>query len=405
MKHLLIWTFSVLLAFPAFATDNKTNSELALIPVQAPAEILDDGDFGLLKKAAEQSIKYYQGFPKEYKFSFGSTDYTAKHLMESLRALVQLIEKTPSRPELLKALSQEFLWYRSIGGSDGKGTVRFSAYYEHTMPASLKKTEEYRYPLYGRPSDLVDVDLGDFNSKWKGERVSGRLVDGQLVPYFTREQIDTDKALAGQGLEIAWAKDPMDIWLLQVEGSGWLQLPDKSLARIRYGGNNGRPYKSVGSVLVENGIVPKDKINRQVLIDYLKKHKDAKQWLLNRNERYVFFRLERGTESFGPSGSLGVPLTAERSIATDPALFPRGALAYFETQEPVFDDHGDLRGYAPFGRFVLNQDEGGAIKGPARVDYFVGPTPEAEHFAVNFWQNGTLYFLVKKLKPSQGKEK
>lgn len=393
------WVLSLLavLAVPLGAQEKKETPP-ALVPVASAPAALDNFDRESLKRAAEQSLRYYESFPKEFKFSFGATDYTAKHLSETLRALIRLIESSPSPEDFSQALARDFLWYQSAG-SDRKGTVRFSAYYEHTLPASLKQTSEYRYPLYGRPKDLVDVDLGEFNASWKGERISGRLVDGKLVPFFTREEINMDKTLAGKGLEIAWAKDPMDVWLLQVEGSGWLELPDQEKVRIRYAGNNGRPYKSVGSVLVENNIIPRDRMNRAVLLEYLQKHQDAKPWLLNRNERYVFFKLERGPEaSAGPHGSLGVALVAGRSIATDPALFPRGALAYFETQEPIFDEEGELRGYAPLGRLVLNQDEGGAIKGPARVDFFVGPGNEAERFAVNFWQNGKLYFLVKKLK-------
>lgn len=144
--------------------------------------------------------------------------------------------------------------------------------------------------------------------------------------------------------------------------------------------------------MIEKGIIPREKFSRAAMVAHLASHPERRQELLNHNPRYVFFRLDEGASAPHAFGSLQVPLTPYRSVAVDPAVFPPGGLAWMETQ-----------GRPSVARFVLCQDEGGAIKGPARVDYFAGAGPEAESFAVGFWQTGSLYFFVKKRNSSNGK--
>jgi membrane-bound lytic murein transglycosylase A len=278
-------------------------------------------------------------------------------------------------------LSRAFTVYQA-SGTDAQRTVVFSSYYEPTVSARLTKSGAYRFPLYARPPDLVDVDLGAFDAAYQGARIAGRLDGPHVVPYPTRSDIDSRRILSGKNLEIAWAKDPLDILDLQIEGSGWLDLGKKRLERIRYDGDNGRRYQSIGQYLIASGRIPAKKFSRQAFRQYLSRHPQERQALLNVNERYIFFRIDASTSGAFAYGNIDVPLTAGRSIATDPKLFPKGALAWV-----------DLPGVR---RFVLNQDEGGAIQGPGRVDLFAGEGAGAANFASHLWHKGKLYFLVKK---------
>jgi membrane-bound lytic murein transglycosylase A len=202
------------------------------------------------------------------------------------------------------------------------------------------------------------------------------------MPYPTRSDIDSGNELRGQGLELAWAKDPAEVLDLQIEGSGWLDLGNGELRRIRFDGTNGRKYRSVGQYLITTGKIPAKAFTRQAFLQYLASHPKERQSLLNINERYIFFRTDTSTASADAYGNLEVPLTPGRSIATDPKLFPKGALAWIDT--------GAMK------RFMVNQDEGGAIQGPGRVDIFAGQGEQAKAFATHMWNKGKLYFLVRK---------
>lgn len=352
------------------------------VPVEESPIFEDDFDTSSLRTAALQSLSYYRGLPPDRLFSLASDTYAARDFAESLEYFVGLLEQAKTSAEWKSAVQKNFQAYQSIGIDDNH-TVVFSAYYEPTIPARLKKSSVYRYPIYGRPEDLVDVDLGLFDPIYQGARIAGRRKGRNLVPYFTRGDIDSERALAHQRLEIAWAKDPADIFFLQIEGSGWLDLGVGAPLRIRYDGTNGRRYQSVGQYLIRSGRVKGKALSHAEFARYLKDHPKERQEILNVNERYVFFRTDISTNSAFAFGNIEVPLTPGRSMATDPKLFPKGLLAWISTDKPL-------------ARFMLNQDEGGAIQGPGRVDFFAGHDRDAERFATHFWQKGKLYFLVRR---------
>jgi membrane-bound lytic murein transglycosylase A len=383
-----------------------------LEPQETPA-FEDDLDTVSLHAAAFQSMSYYQSLPQENLYVLGSDTYTARDLFESMAALVTLLEDQPNRRDWLPMINKSFAVYQSVGVDSDK-TVVFSSYYEPTIPARLAPDPIYKFPLYARPADLVDVNLSLFDPAYQGARVTGRLDGRGLVPYPTRADIDSRKILKDQGLEIAWAKDPLDILDLQIEGSGWLDFGKGNLKRVRYDGDNGRRYKSVGQYLIATGRIPAQKFSRQAYLRYLKRHPEERQELLNVNERYIFFRIDAGTTSLYAYGNIDVPLTPWRSIATDPKLFPKGALAWISVGEtasltPTLSLQGrgqgrpkgeprvrDGRRSAIVQRFMVNQDEGWAIQGPGRVDIFVGHGKKSKAFATHMWNKGHLYFLVKK---------
>ena len=355
----------------------------------------DDGDLDALSKAAGESRLYYAGLPPGAVFNFGGDVRSAQELAQSSEAL-ELALKQPADPiGLNKYLREHFDVYRSLG-SDGLGQVIFSAYYEHRLAASLAPAGEYRYPIYARPKDLVDVDLSAYDAARKGDRLVGRLDGMRLVPYYSREEIDSRLLLKGRGLEIAWARSPLDILLLQIQGSGWIEVAGSTETRhIRYAGDNGRPFRSIGQYLIESGRMPRQDFSRAKMIAYLNAQgPETRQSILNQNQRYIFYEIASPTNS--TRGALMVPLTPGRSIASDPKFYPPGALAWLKTQRPTIGVDGVQVGTAALSRFVLNQDEGGAIKGAGRIDFFAGGGAAAELMAQKLWYPGELYFLVLK---------
>jgi membrane-bound lytic murein transglycosylase A len=250
-----------------------------------------------------------------------------------------------------------------------------TAYYEPELAARLEPDGGFLHPLYGRPPDLVDVEPRDLDAACECRRLTGRIVSGRLRPYPTRAEIDAG-ALAGRGLEIAWAADPIDLFVLHVQGSGRLRLDDGTILGVRYAGSNGRPYRSVVHALVARGLLDDRRTTlpdiRRALGSLTPEERAA---VLATDERYTFFRLADGAAV----GSLGTELTPGRSIATDPRLVPPGALAYLATPS--------------VHRLVVSQDAGAAITG-ARADLFLGPGAEAEERAGAMRERGALYLLL-----------
>jgi membrane-bound lytic murein transglycosylase A len=383
-RSLVVWLL-LLAMLPGCATPLGPVANVVPVASAQLPDFRDDLDVASLNAAAAQSLAYYRAAPADRIFAFGGDRYTAAEMADSMARLVALIETNGTPEAMAEVVRREFVVYQSVG-QDGRGTVQMSAYYEHTLEASLAPTETCRWPVYGRPADLVGVDLGIFRPVWQGEKTAGRIVGTALVPYYSRTEINGQGVLAGRGLEIAWAKDPVDIFLLQMEGSGWLRLPDRAqLVRIRFAATNGRPYRSVARHLVERGLIPEAEANFDAVVGYLRSHPDERDALLAHNERYVFFQLDEGPRHEQVLGHGGMVLTPGRSIAVDPARFPLGSLGWIESDGPH-----------RVSRFVLSQDEGAAIKGPGRLDLFAGAGEAAERFATGFWQTGRLYFLVKK---------
>ena len=287
---------------------------------------------------------------------------------------------------------KDFVLYRSVG-SNKSGRVLFTGYYEPLLSCRMSPDAMFPYPLYRKPDDIIEIDLTQFGNGFPKNKLFGRLDKKKVVPYYSREEIDQKKALAGKNLEILWCSDLVDIYLLQVQGSGKVDLGNGNVLSVLYDGANGRPYKSIGRYLIDTGAMTRENMSMQAIREYLRTHPEKLTAVLNQNPSYVFFRLDTG-----PSlGNIGVPLTPGRSIATDSTLFPKGALGFIAAQKPVIEN-GAITGWVPFTRFVLNQDTGGAIKGPGRVDVFFGQGAEAELSAGNLQHEGELFFLLRKSK-------
>jgi membrane-bound lytic murein transglycosylase A len=351
----------------------------------------DDMDDASLEAAVERSLQYFKRAAGGGPHRMDETMVTVRELGESLLALREILRRDEPAEIRQERIRETFDVYRSTG-LDGRNAVLFTGYFEPILNGSLKKTARYKYPVYKAPADAVVVNLGKFREKQQGDQLVGRVKNGELVPYYSRSEIEDLAALAGRHLEIAWVDDRINLFFLHTQGSGKIKLPNGRLLQIGYAMKNGRSYQSVGRFLLDTGKIAQQDISYQAIKRYLREHPDDLSEILGHNESFIFFREVKE----GPVGSLGEVLTAGRSIATDANLFPRGALAFIRTQKPILDREGNVVSWVPFSRFVVNQDAGGMIKGAGRVDLFCGTGDEAEMLAGSLKERGELYFLVKK---------
>ena len=376
---------------PAPPAQQKEGPPLATVIGSDLPDFRDDMDRESLARAVRKSLEYYARLPERTTYRMGDKRFTVRDMKESLEAFLEIVESGDSPAAIEKRVRETFDVYKA-SGSAPSGRVLFTGYYEPVLKGSLEKTGPYSYPIYRRPDDSVVVQLGKFREKYRNERLVGRVENGELLPYFTREEIDGAGVLENRGLEIAWFADPVDIFFLHIQGSGMICLPDGKCFQVSYAQSNGRAYRSIGKLLIDSGKATRQDLSMQGIKKYLREHPEEAQEIINYNESYVFFRIVEE----GPVGSIGVALTGGRSIATDQTIFPRGALAFIKSRKPVIGPDGDIRSWVPFSRFALNQDTGGAITGPGRVDLFCGRSREAEIMAGHLKEEGELYFLVLK---------
>ncbi|HEU4967796.1 murein transglycosylase A [Sphingomonas sp.] len=271
----------------------------------------------------------------------------------------------------------------------GNGNAMVTGYYEPEIAASREPLPGY-VPIYRLPGDLVEQQVpvcppqldpllpppDPATCPLKKQR--GRLVDGQFVPYFDRTEIDNG-ALAGRGLEIAWAADPVALFFLEIQGSGRLRFPDGTVMRVGYAGQNGWPYTGIGALMKQRGLLGPGQTSMQGIVAWLHEHPDEGKAIMQENRSYVFFRELTGP---GPLGALGVPVTPRGSVAADPHFTPLGAPVFLDVDNPEAD-----------GLWVA-QDTGGAIRGPNRFDTFWGPGDEAARIAGGLLARGRAWLLL-----------
>ncbi|MEW6670839.1 MAG: MltA domain-containing protein [Thermodesulfobacteriota bacterium] len=354
----------------------------------------DDLDYDGLSIGISQSLNYLRKIPPDRQFRFGPDLYTTDHLIRTLTHFQEFIETKPLPAELNKFIRSNYRIYRSIGGEE-TGNVLFTGYYEPILQGSLNKSDVFRYPLYSRPMDLLTIDLSLFSSRFANEKIIGRVQDQTVVPYYDRKEIEQNDSMSEIAAPIAWVNDPVALFFLHIQGSGKISLDNGETIQVHYHTSNGRPYRSIGKLLIEKGQIERDRMSMQAIRLFLKENPAELENILNYNPSYVFFKIEPD----GPFGHLNVKLTPGRSIALDRRLFPPAVLAFMETKLPLVNGDGQIQNWTDCTRFVLNQDTGGAIRGPGRADLFWGDGPYAE-IAAGFMQHpGNLYFIV--LKPDE----
>jgi membrane-bound lytic murein transglycosylase A len=266
--------------------------------------------------------------------------------------------------------------------SDGGDSGLVTGYYEPVIDGTKSRDPDHRYPIFGVPEDLIVVDLTTVNPDLRNMRLRGRLDGRRLIPYYSRAEIDS-RGGGFQAPVIAWTADPVELFFLQIQGSGQVRLPDGVRLRIGFADQNGHPFRSMGRYLVERGEMSLDQASMQGIKAWAAANPHKLQDALNANPSYVFFRELPAQE--GPSGALGVPLTAEYSLAVDRRFVPLGAPVYLATTYPLSDERLE--------RLMAAHDTGGAIRGPIRADFFWGSGPDAGSLAGRMRQQGRMWLL------------
>ncbi|HEY9674744.1 MAG TPA: murein transglycosylase A [Waterburya sp.] len=333
------------------------------------------GDKQALLTSIYHSLRYLQSDAAAAAYrGYPVAGVTREKVYRSLWRFRQLLLWSKSPAQLEAAVKREFVFYKSVG-KDGLGNVLFTAYYEPVYAASRVPTPEYRYPLYRRPPGL---------ESW-------------AKPHPTREQLEGKDGLQGskgklRGLELFWLRDRLEAYMIHIQGSARLVLPDGKQTTVGYAGHTAYNYTSIGRSLADDGKLPLEGMTMPKILQYFKEHPADLNMYVPRDKSFVFFQENHGEPA---TGSISVPLTAGRSIATDKSLMPPGALALIHAPFPFKTANGTME-FRNVSRYVLDQDTGGAIKGPGRVDYFLGTGTEAGERAGVTVANGQLYYLLLK---------
>jgi membrane-bound lytic murein transglycosylase A len=309
---------------------------------------------------------------------------TLKNRPEWREACATAINLNPADATAVRMYFQDnFSLYQSLQ-ADGAVNGLVTGYYEPLLHGSRTPSTKYSVPLYGVPPDLLTIDLASVYPELKNMRLRGRLQGTKVVPYLSRNEIDTGNDPL-KGNELVWVDNPVEAFFLQIQGSGRVRLPDGSLMRVGYADQNGYPYRSIGRVLADRGELPLAQTSMQNIKAWGQKNPAKLPELLSQNPSFVFFR-ELPASDNGPLGALGVPLTGERSIAVDARAIPLGAPVWLATTVPFSNQ--------PLNRLVMAQDTGGAIRGNVRADYFWGFGDTAGKKAGSMKQQGQMWVML-----------
>lgn len=367
----LVWGLGLLLCLGS----SSPPQPLVPVPVPSFSSELDpqlwsnSSQKQALLQAVGQSLRYLNS--SQAAQAYGKQSIAGISQARVRRSLVRfqtLLRQAPNPQSFQRSLEREFIFYRARG-NDGQGLVHFTGYFEPVYTASRRPTEKYRYPIYRAPKNL---------SRWPR-------------PHPSRAELEGQDGLGGQlkGLELLWFEDRLSAYLVQIQGSAKIILTDGSRVSVAVAGTTAHEYTSIGKELVQDGVFAPGTVTLPLILDYFRHQPQQLNNYLPRNQRFVFFKLTPANSR--AQGSLGVPVTAERSIATDKALMPPGALALIEVPIP----NAKLQ-KVPNLRFVLDQDTGSAIKGPGRVDIFMGTGSLAGERAGLMSDDGQLYYLLSK---------
>ncbi|MBW4576428.1 MAG: murein transglycosylase A [Aphanothece sp. CMT-3BRIN-NPC111] len=356
-------------------TPPQRQEDLLGLDEQLWGNLSNPGDRQALLASIDNSLRYLQTVKAAETYQkYPDTGITRDRVVRSLVRFRQLVVSSKSAQELQNAVRGEFVFYQSVG-NDNKGTVVFTGYYEPIYQASRTRTAEYRYPLYKLPSNFA---------AWP-------------KPHPKREQLEGKDGLLGaksplHGQELVWLRDRLEAFLVQIQGSAQLQMRDGTVMTVGYAGGTDYPYTSVGRELAKDGKLPLDGLTLPVLIKYFQQNPLEMSNYIPRNQRFVFFQETYGSPAMGV---INVPVTPDRSIATDKSLMPPGALALVHTRLPYVNSAGKIE-QRLVSRYVLDQDTGSAIKGPGRVDYYMGSGKVAGDRAGVTGGPGQLYYLLLK---------
>ena len=331
-----------------------------------------------LEPAVRESLRYLAGRPQEklaldhhwLRLTWGQLKTTQEHLL----ALLPELDRDPS------LLGKHFIWRRITPDT------LLTGYYEPWVEASLTPHSDYPHPIYGVPKDLKKADLGQFHTPWAGKTLVYRMGEEGIKPYHDRKAIDGENVLEGRAKIIAWAKDPVDIFFLHIQGSGRLALPDGSSKHILYAGNNGLTYVTLGNVLIKRGYLTLEEMSMQAIRRVLTERPKEAGELMAKNPRYIFFRLSE-TPSIGAMNGELTPLV---SVAVKSDFIPFGSLLALDAGLPAFEDEPSHR----LAGLVFPQDRGAMREN--HLDLFCGSSDKAAFWAGHMRHTAVVHILVSK---------
>lgn len=365
--------------------------------------LIDHGNADHLLLAIDRQLAWFGEKDRDWQLTVGTRSLTADDLVTTLLQFRAIWEEHHRDPKQLSAALQAsfelYAWYWN-----GSADILITGYHAPIYAGSREPDTRYRYPLYGPPKDRVHILPRRFHERMlqpgatlRGDHVVGRVNEaGEVVPYFTRQEIDQTGALAGRDLELVYLDDYFNQFLFHVQGGGFVQLPDGRYMKLNYAGKNGQPYTSIGRVLVDEGVIPEAEISIQAIEDYFAAHPEQILATCFRNASYVFYATDGETHAdlhpdLFPHGVLGFPVTSGRSIATDKKYLPGGTLFFVVGEQRRRGETGQT-----FSAFALDQDTGGAIR-ENHIDFFQGAGPAAEERAGLLKDHsGRIYLLVHK---------
>ncbi len=353
----------------------------ALLPLAPGEEVPDFASQWVrrdeLLEVTERSLIWFDKPSSKTHFPLEGVSH--ERAQQSLSHFRDVLLEARNAEDLQRRIENDFTVYKSAGWDGDGGGVLFTGYCTPILDGSVSRTSQYRWPLYGLPPDLLKAEDGS---------ILGQRTDAGVVPYPDRRQIDAGGLLDDQNLELVWMRSPLDAYIAHVNGSTIVRMRNGSLKRFGYAGKNGHRYTSLRGELVRDGKLSQAEANLDTIRRWAKAHPAEVEEYLWRNPSYVFFMPINGN----PHGSLNIEVTAERTLATDKTIFPRGGVVFVDADLP--DANG--RGTAPFQRFMFDQDTGGAIRTAGRADIYLGRGVRAERMAGATQSEGQLYYLFLK---------
>ena len=348
--------------------------------VQVKEQFTPSWDANLFLEAVNDTITYFKKTSTAF-LRINDTTLSKQEYLASLEKLAFFLKTAPSRTALQTYLDAHF----QIAST--RQDAFFTGYYSPTLLGSATKSAEYPYPIYGKPTDLVTIDLDKSISSTLPPETPvinrGQLVGTKVkIPYCSRHQIETTNCLAGKAPILAYAKDPIDLFFLQVQGSGTLRFESGETWHLGFADKNGHPYRAIGKTMLDRGMLAKGNVSMQSIKAYLRTHPEQVQEVLSSNPSYVFFSMRQDV----PRGNLGVPVHALHSYAADQTQTPAGILSLITVQS---SDGLSLQAQPMF-----NHDIGGAIRGANRFDLYMGASESAERHAGSLQAKGSISFLV-----------
>jgi membrane-bound lytic murein transglycosylase A len=360
---------------------------------ESPVAFLDQLDGPSLPLAIEKQLRWFDApSNRERQFQIGEQEVSAARLRATLETFLGLWETYEQDPQTLsQEISRQFDIYQLH--FDDSNRFLMTGYYAPILEGSLKPNEQFRFPLYRKPEDMLFLAVDDFDERILGRgpslrfnRLPVRKAGNTILPYYDRAQIDGENALRGRSLELVYLDDYWETFLFHVQGGGFVRLRDGTFAKINYAAQNGHPYRGVGRLLIEQGHLLEEELSLQSIGKYLEANPDQLMPLCFQNPSYVFYSMKRTQDrdlkpDMFPHGSLGFPVTTTRSIAMDKRYFAGGGLFFIQGQQVIEASHrpDQVKGQNVQG-FVIDQDTGGAIRG-GHFDFFCGAGPKSKALA------------------------